>query len=76
MNNEPNVGLAVVVMGLIVVLAGLLWIMAPSIPWFGRLPGDIRLEGKSFSFYFPLASCLLLSVVLSAILWAFRLLRR
>jgi hypothetical protein len=76
MNNQPNIGLAIIVIGLIIVLIGLVWIMAPSIPWLGRLPGDIRVEGKSFRFYFPLATCVLLSVVLSAILWAVRMLRR
>jgi hypothetical protein len=76
MNNQPNVGLAIVGMGLILILVGLLWIMAPSVPWLGRLPGDIRIESKSFRFYFPLATCLLLSLVLSAILWTLRMLKR
>ncbi len=37
----------------------------------GRLPGDIRIEGKNGSFYFPVVTCLLLSVLLSALLWLF-----
>jgi len=37
----------------------------------GRLPGDIRIEGKNGSFYFPVATCLLLSVLLSALMWLF-----
>jgi Protein of unknown function (DUF2905) len=37
----------------------------------GRLPGDIRIEGKNGSFYFPVVTCLLLSAVLSALLWLF-----
>jgi hypothetical protein len=61
-------------MGLMMALVGPIWIMAPSIPWFGRLPGDIRFEGKSFR-YFPLATCVLLSLVLTAILWALCMLR-
>jgi hypothetical protein len=63
-------------MGLIIVLVGLVWIMAPSIPWLGRLPLDIHFEAKSLRFYLPLATCLLFRLVLSAILWAFRMLRR
>ncbi len=37
----------------------------------GRLPGDIRIEGKSGGFYFPVVTCLLLSAVLSLIMWLF-----
>ena len=50
------------------VVVGALLIVAPKIPFLGRLPGDIRIHGKSFSFYFPLATCLVLSVVLSLVL--------
>jgi len=76
MNNQPNVGVAILIMGLLIAVIGLVWIMAPAIPWFGRLPGDIHVEGKSFRFYFPLATCLLISLLLSAILWLFRMVRR
>ena len=54
---------------------GLVWILAPSIPWLGRLPGDIRIERENFRFYFPLVTCLLLSLVLSLVLWVIRLFR-
>ena len=43
-----------VVFGIVSVLIGLLWVALPSIPWLGRLRGDIRIEGESGSFYFPL----------------------
>jgi hypothetical protein len=39
------------------------------------LPGDIRIEGENFRFYFPLVTCLLLSLVLSLVVWLIRLLR-
>jgi hypothetical protein len=57
-----------VVIGLVLVAAGLLW------PWIGRLglgrlPGDIIVERADFSFYFPLMTSLIISVVLSVILW-------
>jgi len=45
------------------------------VPWLGRLPGDIRIEGKNGSFYFPLATCLLLSLLLSLAFWMVRLFR-
>jgi hypothetical protein len=55
---------------------GLVSILGPSIPWLGRLPGDIRIERENFRFYFPLVTCLLVSLVLSLVVWIIRLFRR
>lgn len=63
------------VLGLVLAGVGLVWLLAPSIPWLGRLPGNIRIERKNFRFYFPLVTCLLLSLLLSLVLWVFRLFR-
>ena len=66
-------GRALIIAGLILLAAGLLVSFAPRLPtWLGRLPGDITLKRGSFSFYFPLATCLLLSAILSFIMWLFR----
>ena len=53
----------------------MVWILAPSLPWLGRLPGDIRIERESFRLYFPLVTCLLLSLAWSLVVWLIRLLR-
>lgn len=58
-------GLALVVIGIVVTLAG-------KTPWLGRLPGDISIERENFSFYFPLATCILISVIVSLVLYFFR----
>ncbi len=55
-------------LGLVIVAVGLLW------PWLarlglGRLPGDIYVQGEHGSFYFPLTTCILVSIVVSLILW-------
>jgi hypothetical protein len=76
MSDHAGFGWALVALGLVIAGFGLVWILAPSIPWLGRLPGDIRIERENFRFYFPLASCLLLSLVLSLVLWIVRLFRR
>jgi hypothetical protein len=61
-----------IVIGLAIVAAGLLW------PWIarlglGRLPGDIRIEGENGGgFYFPVVTCLVISVLLSLVLWLLR----
>ena len=59
------VGLALVVLGLIAIGADRAGIRL------GRLPGDIRIEGKRGGFYFPIVTCILLSVLLSVIAWLF-----
>ncbi len=65
------VGKGLIVLGLILaVLGGLLW-AGGKIPFLGRLPGDIRIGGDHFHFYFPLTTCLLISAAGSLILWLF-----
>ena len=59
-------------LGLVLAGIGLVWILVPSIPWLGRLPGDIRIERENFRFYFPLVTCLLFSLLLSLVVWAVR----
>ena len=58
-----------VVLGLAIVVAGLLWPYLGQLG-LGRLPGDIVIERENVTFYFPLMTCLLLSVVLSLVFWA------
>jgi hypothetical protein len=57
-----------IVLGLLLVAAGLLWPWLAKLPW-GRLPGDISIVREGFSFHFPLMTSLLVSVVLSLLLW-------
>jgi hypothetical protein len=59
---------ALIVLGLVLVVAGLLWPLIGKLG-LGRLPGDIHIEGAKYSFYFPLMTSLLVSVVLSVIWW-------
>jgi hypothetical protein len=61
-----SAGIVLIIIGAIVILGERLGIR------FGRLPGDIRIEGRRGGFYFPIVTCLLLSVVLSLIGWLFR----
>ena len=75
MSDHAGFGWMLLVLGLVLAGVGLVWILAPSLPWLGRLPGDIRIERENFRFYFPLVTCLLLSLVLSLILWLVRPLR-
>ena len=65
-------GKMLIVFGVIIAAVGVVLLVAPKIPWLGKLPGDITYHGKGFTFYFPLATCILLSLVLSLILYLFR----
>ncbi|MDY0267714.1 DUF2905 domain-containing protein [Trichloromonas sp.] len=65
-------GRLLIILGLVLILVGLLLTYGGRIPWLGRLPGDFRIERENFSFYFPLASSLLVSLLLSLLLWLFR----
>ena len=61
-----------VIIGVLLILAGLVAMFRPHIPWIGRLPGDIYIRKPGVVFYFPLATSLLLSAVLSLIAYFFR----
>lgn len=76
MNGEaPNFGWVLLIVGLLIAGVGLAWLLLPSVPWLGRLPGDVRIEREGFRFYFPLMTCLLASVALTLLLWAVRFFR-
>ena len=66
-----DIGKALIVLGLAIVLVGVVLTFFGRIPWLGRLPGDIHVQLGSWSFYFPLATSLLLSVVLSLLFYVF-----
>ena len=75
MSDHAGFGWMLLILSLVIAGTGLVSILAPSLPWLGRLPGDIRIERENFHFYFPLVTCLLLSLVLSLVVWLIRLLR-
>ena len=62
-----------IVVGILIAAIGFVWLVAPSIPWLGKLPGDIVIERENVRFYFPIVTCILLSVVLTGIMWIVRL---
>lgn len=62
---------ALIVAGAVLLVIGLAWPWLPRLP-LGRLPGDLRFERDGFTFFFPLATGLLISVVVSVILWWLR----
>ncbi len=71
MNPFEDLAKTLIFMGAIICIVGLLLLMGSKVPFLGKLPGDIVIRRGNFTFYFPLATCILLSVLLSLILSIF-----
>jgi hypothetical protein len=67
-----DLGKLLILFGLVLVAVGALLTLAGRLPWLGRLPGDISYKGEHVAFYFPIVTCLLVSVVLSLLFYLFR----
>jgi hypothetical protein len=69
----PHLGKILIVTGIILVIAGLIvYFAGDKLSWIGHLPGDIRVEKENMKFYFPITTMILISLVLSLILWIIR----
>lgn len=67
-----GLGRSLILLGILLVAAGVVIGYGPRIPWLGKLPGDIVIKRESFSFCFPLTTCILVSLLLALIGWLFR----
>jgi hypothetical protein len=67
-----DLGKALMLLGVALFALGAVLTLAGKLPWFGRLPGDIVVERGPVTFYFPVVTCLIVSVVLSLLFWLFR----
>jgi hypothetical protein len=66
-----EIGKLLVVFGLVMVIVGGIVLLFKEVPWLGRLPGDIHIERGNWSFYFPLATSLIVSIILTLLLSLF-----
>jgi hypothetical protein len=67
-----DLGRLLVIAGVILVIVGAVFLLVPKFPWLGKLPGDISFKRGNFSFYFPLGTCILISIILTLIMYLFR----
>jgi len=70
------IGKTLIIIGILSVLMGIFFTLSANdktgiFSWFGRLPGDIAVQKKNFSLYFPITTCIIISIVLSAIFFLF-----
>lgn len=66
-----HIGRLLMIIGLVVALIGALVMLSVKIPWIWKLPGDILIQKKNFTFYFPLATSILISILLTILFWLF-----
>ncbi|MCP5003269.1 MAG: DUF2905 domain-containing protein [Planctomycetes bacterium] len=67
----PELGKALIFIGILLVIIGLVLNLGNNIPFFGRLPGDITIKREGFSFYFPVITCIVISMILTLIFCIF-----
>jgi hypothetical protein len=64
-----GIGKILIVLGGVLIIVGIILVLAPRIPYIGKLPGDIHIKRDNVEIYVPLATSIILSVVASGILW-------
>lgn len=67
-----SLGKGLVIIGLLIAAVGVLLLVSEKIGWIGRLPGDFTIRRENFTVHIPLATCLVISVLLSLLIWLFR----
>lgn len=72
MMDMTTLGKLLILVGLVITGLGVMLLAGGKVPWLGRLPGDILIRGRQGTFYFPLMTCLVVSVVVSLVLFFFK----
>ncbi len=72
MQDLPGIGRILIFIGSIVLITGIIVLLANKIPFIGKLPGDITVRKGNFIFYFPLATCIVISIILTLIIYALK----
>jgi hypothetical protein len=72
MNYFDWLGKTLLFIGLILIVVGAIFILLPKIPWIGKLPGDIFFKGEKVSFYFPITTCIIVSILLTLLFSLFK----
>lgn len=68
----PSMGKMLIILGVVLVFIGLAFTYGPKIPWLGKLPGDISIKKDNFSFYFPITTSIIISIILTILFSIFR----
>ena len=68
----PEFGKILIILGIVLLIVGVSFTFGGRMSWLGHLPGDLYIQRERFSFYFPLTTCLLISALISLVLYLFR----
>lgn len=68
----PGIGKTFIIFGVVLVIVGLAFMFGDKIPYIGKLPGDIYIKKERFSFYFPITTSIIISIILTIIFSIFR----
>ena len=69
---QSFLGKGLILSGLLIAAIGVLFLVSEKLGWIGRLPGDITIRREHFTVHFPLATCLIISALVSLLFWLFR----
>ena len=67
-----DLGKSLIILGCIIAAAGVLLMLSGKLPWLGKLPGDIYVKKENYSVFFPITTCILISLLISFIFWLIR----
>jgi len=69
---QTSLGKSLILIGLLIAAVGVLSLFSGKLGWIGRLPGDITIRRENFTVHFPLTTCIVISAILSLLIWLFR----
>lgn len=72
MTDLSPIGKLLILAGTVIIVVGLLFMFGSKIPWFGKLPGDIYIQKKSFTFFLPITTSIIVSIILTIIMMLLR----
>jgi len=71
-NPMSGLGKMLIIFGLVMAAIGIVLVLVPRVPWLGKLPGDIMIKRDNFHFYFPITTCVVVSILLTLLFYLFR----
>ena len=72
MNPLSSLGKVFIIIGVVIAGIGIILVLTPKVPWLGKLPGDILIKKDNFRFYFPVTTCIIISIILTLLFYLFR----
>jgi uncharacterized protein HemY len=72
MNPLFSLGKVLIIIGVVIAGIGIILVLRPEVSWLGKLPGDILIKKDNFRFYFPVTTCIIISIILTLLFYLFK----